>query len=75
MVKDNALSNCLPNIRGILEALILKVKNVIVMNGCTEALFMGIMKNIDIKGEEILSQVLILLLCILLFIKTNNFRN
>lgn len=35
------------------------------MNGCTDALFMGIMKNIDIKGEEILSQVLILLLSIL----------
>lgn len=57
VVKDNALSNCLPNIRGILEALILKVKNLIVMNGCTDALFMGIMKNIDIKGEEIMSQV------------------
>lgn len=57
MIKDNALSNCLPNLRGILEALILKVKNVIVMNGCTDALFMGIMKNMDIKGEEILSQV------------------
>jgi len=60
VVKDNALSNCLPNIRGILEALILKVKNIIVMNGCTDALFMGIMKNIDIKGEEIMSQVIIL---------------
>lgn len=60
MVKDNALSNCLPNIRGILEALILKVKNIIVMNGCTDALFMGIMKNMDIKGEEIISQVIIL---------------
>lgn len=57
MVKDNALSNCLPIIRGILEALILKVKNVIVMNGCTDALFMGIMKNMDIKGDEIMSQV------------------
>ncbi|VVC29458.1 Hypothetical protein CINCED_3A008880 [Cinara cedri] len=56
VVKDNALSNCLPNIRGILETLILKVKNLIVVNGCTDALFMGIMKNIDIKGEEILSQ-------------------
>lgn len=56
VVKDNALSNCLPNIRGILEALILKVKNVIVMNGCTDALFMGIMKNMDIKGDEIMSQ-------------------
>jgi len=57
VVKDNALSNCLPIIRGILEALILKVKNVIVMNGCTDALFMGIMKNMDIKGDEIMSQV------------------
>lgn len=60
MIKDNALSNCLPNIRGILEALILKVKNVIVMNGCTDALFMGIMKNMDIKGDEIMSQVYLL---------------
>jgi len=60
VVKDNALSNCLPNIRGILEALILKVKNVIVMNGCTDALFMGIMKNMDIKGDEIMSQVYLL---------------
>lgn len=61
MIKDNALSNCLPNIRGILEALILKVKNLIVINGCTDALFMGIMKNIDIKGEEIMSQVIIVI--------------
>jgi len=60
VIKDNALSNCLPNIRGILEALILKVKNVIVMNGCTDALFMGIMKNMDIKGDEIMSQVYLL---------------
>lgn len=59
VIKDDALSNCLPNIRGILEALILKVKNLIVINGCTDALFMGIMKNIDIKGDEILSQVII----------------
>lgn len=59
MIKDDALSNCLPNIRGILEALILKVKNLIVINDCTDALFMGIMKNIDIKGDEILSQVII----------------
>jgi len=66
VVKDNALSNCLPNIRGILEALILKVKNVIVMNGCTDALFMGTMKNMDIKGDEIMSQVhLLLTLCII----------
>lgn len=59
VIKDDALSNCLPNIRGILEALILKVKNLIVINGCTDALFMGIMKNIDIRGDEILSQVII----------------
>lgn len=60
MVKDNALSNCLPSIRGILEALILRVKNLTVINGCTDALFMGIMKNMDLKGEEILSQVIVL---------------
>lgn len=45
-----------------METLILKVKNLIVINGCTDALFMGIMKNMDIKGEEILSQVIIVLL-------------
>lgn len=73
MVKDNALSNCLPNIRGILEALILKVKNIIVINGCTDALFMGIMKNMDIKGEEIMSQVIVLQLII--FINTIVFMN
>jgi len=56
VVKDNALSNCLPNVRGILEALILKVKNIIVLNGCTDALFIGILKNVDIKGEEIVPQ-------------------
>lgn len=67
MVKDNALSNCLPNIRGILEALILKVKNVIVMNGCTDALFMGIMKNMDIKGDEITSQVYLLSILFIIY--------
>jgi len=67
VVKDNALSNCLPNIRGILEALILKVKNVIVMNGCTDALFMGIMKNMDIKGDEIMSQVYLLSILFIIY--------
>lgn len=74
VIKDNALSNCLPNIRGILEALILKVKNVIVMNGCTDALFMGTMKNMDIKGDEIMSQVhLLSTLCIIYKYYYNNF--
>lgn len=67
MVKDNALSNCLPSIRGILETLILKVKNLIVINGCTDALFMGIMKNIDIRGEEIMSQVIFISLFVFIY--------
>ena len=38
-----------------------KVKAMLVVNKCSEAFWMGNLKNRDLKGEEILSQVIQLL--------------
>lgn len=40
-----------------METILLRVKSIIVINNCGEAFFMGTMKNRDLHGEEILSQV------------------
>lgn len=56
VTEDAALSVYLPTVRSLLESIILKVKNMIVLNGCTEAFFMGSMRNKDLKGKELTSQ-------------------
>ncbi|KAK9505432.1 hypothetical protein O3M35_009495 [Rhynocoris fuscipes] len=56
VTKDRALLQLLPGIRGILESIVLSVKSMILQNKCTEAFFMGSMKNKDHHGEIIPSQ-------------------
>lgn len=55
--KDTGLTQFLPPIRAVMEAILLRVKSIIVINNCTDAFFMGSMKNRDHKGQEIPSQV------------------
>lgn len=40
-----------------METILLRVKSIIVINNCADAFFMGSMKNRDLKGQEIPSQV------------------
>ncbi|XP_039275452.1 Fanconi anemia group D2 protein isoform X2 [Nilaparvata lugens] len=47
----------LPAARSVMESIILQVKNTIVLNNCTDAFYLGSVKNRDLKGQEILSQV------------------
>lgn len=55
--KDTTLTQFLPPVRAVLETIILRVKSIIVINNCSDAFFMGSMKNRDLKGQEIPSQV------------------
>ncbi|KAL1115913.1 hypothetical protein AAG570_006202 [Ranatra chinensis] len=55
--KDSLIIQQLPVVRGLLENILLSVKNMVVRNKCTDAFFMGSMKNKDLKGEVIHSQV------------------
>ncbi|XKL66741.1 hypothetical protein PGB90_010161 [Kerria lacca] len=54
--EDSTLCSYLPSIRSLLESILLKVKNIMVLNGCTEAFFVGSMRNKDLQGQDILSQ-------------------
>jgi hypothetical protein len=57
--KDTGLNQYLPPIRAVLETILLQVRSIIVINNCADAFFMGSMKNRDLKGQEIPSQVLL----------------
>lgn len=57
MSKDTGLNQFLPAIRAVMETILLRVKSIIVINNCADAFFMGSMKNRDLKGQEIPSQV------------------
>lgn len=46
-----------PAMRSTLEALIYRVKAALVANNCSSAFWMGNLRNKNIHGEEILSQV------------------
>jgi hypothetical protein len=54
------LTSYVPIVRKILEALIFRVKGMLVANNSPDAFWMGNLKNKTIKGDEILSQVGIL---------------
>ncbi|CAH1643222.1 unnamed protein product [Spodoptera littoralis] len=54
--KDTVLMSKVPHMRQLLETLIYKVKAVLAANNCTEAFWMGNLKNKDIHGEVIASQ-------------------
>ncbi|KAH9633945.1 hypothetical protein HF086_015149 [Spodoptera exigua] len=54
--KDTVLMSKVPHMRQLLETLIYKVKAVLAANNCSEAFWMGNLKNKDIHGEVIASQ-------------------
>ncbi|XP_077289059.1 Fanconi anemia complementation group D2 [Arctopsyche grandis] len=55
--KDTALIAYLPQLKLILETLVYKVKASLTMNNCSEAFWMGNLKNKNLQGELISSQV------------------
>lgn len=54
--KDSALMSKVPFMRQLLETLLYKVKAVLAANKCSEAFWMGNLKNKNIHGEIIASQ-------------------
>ncbi|XP_063835282.1 Fanconi anemia group D2 protein [Ostrinia nubilalis] len=54
--KDKVLMSKVPGIRQLLETLIYKVKAALAANKCSEAFWMGNLKNKDIHGEIIATQ-------------------
>lgn len=54
--KDTALINNVPYVKQLLETLLYKVKAMLAANNCSEAFWMGNLKNKDIHGEIIASQ-------------------
>ncbi|KAL5014959.1 hypothetical protein ScPMuIL_009229, partial [Solemya velum] len=57
IVKDICLTNQVPLLKKCLEAFVYRVKMMLTLNKCHEAFWMGNLKNRDLQGEEILSQV------------------
>ncbi|KAF5286864.1 hypothetical protein FQA39_LY00397 [Lamprigera yunnana] len=54
--KDISLVAYVPQFRQVLESLVYRVKAALVANGCSDAFWMGTLKNKNIRGEEILTQ-------------------
>ncbi|XP_026490487.2 Fanconi anemia group D2 protein [Vanessa tameamea] len=54
--KDTALINKVPYVRQLLETLLYKVKAMLTANNCSEAFWMGNLKNKNIHGEIISTQ-------------------
>ena len=63
--KDIALTARVPLLKKFLEAFVLKVKVLFSAHGCTDAFWVGNLKQRNLKGEEIASQVLTLFLFVL----------
>ncbi|XP_014669534.1 PREDICTED: Fanconi anemia group D2 protein homolog [Priapulus caudatus] len=57
VMKDVSLTNHVPPLKKCLETLIYRVKALLFYNKCTDAFWLGNLKNRDLQGEEILSQV------------------
>ncbi|XP_025902236.1 Fanconi anemia group D2 protein [Nothoprocta perdicaria] len=54
--QDIGLTNHVPLMKKSLEQFVYRVKAMLAFNHCQEAFWMGILKNRDLQGEEILSQ-------------------
>lgn len=54
---DIALANHVPFLKKSLEAVVYRVQAMMAANNCGDAFWMGNLKNRDLQGEEILSQV------------------
>ncbi|KAM8930382.1 Fanconi anemia group D2 protein isoform 4-T4 [Pelodytes ibericus] len=55
--QDTGLTNHVPLLKKTLEMFVYRVKAMLVLNNCQEAFWLGNLKNRDLQGEEILSQV------------------
>ena len=55
--QDVSLANNVPLLKKSLEVLVFRVKAMLAANDCLDAFVLGNLKNRDIHGEEILSQV------------------
>ncbi|XP_053545393.1 Fanconi anemia group D2 protein [Bombina bombina] len=55
--QDTGLTNHVPLLKKTLESFVFRVKAMLVLNNCQEAFWLGNLKNRDLQGEEILSQV------------------
>ncbi|XP_065543971.1 Fanconi anemia group D2 protein isoform X2 [Lathamus discolor] len=54
--QDITLTNHVPLLKKSLEQFVYRVKAMLAFNHCQEAFWMGVLKNRDLQGEEILSQ-------------------
>ena len=59
--KDIALTARVPLLKKFLEAFVLKVKVIFAAHGCTDAFWVGNLKQRNLKGEEIVSQVIMII--------------
>ena len=57
ITQDVSLANNVPLLKKSLEVLIFRVKAMLAANNCLDGFVLGNLKNRDIHGEEILSQV------------------
>ena len=57
ITQDVSLANNVPLLKKSLEVLVFRVKAMLAANDCLDAFVLGNLKNRDIHGEEILSQV------------------
>ncbi|XP_059505732.1 Fanconi anemia group D2 protein isoform X2 [Stegostoma tigrinum] len=55
--QDTNLTNHVPPLKKLLEIFVYRVKAMLTINKCQEAFWLGNLKNRDLQGEEILSQV------------------
>ncbi|XP_042305888.1 Fanconi anemia group D2 protein isoform X2 [Sceloporus undulatus] len=55
--QDTGLTSHVPLLKKSLELFVYRVKAMLALNHCQEAFWLGVLKNRDLQGEEILSQV------------------
>ncbi|XP_074535183.1 Fanconi anemia group D2 protein [Halichoeres trimaculatus] len=55
--QDTSLTNHVPALKKSLELFVYRVKAMLMLNNCQEAFWIGNLKNRNLKGEEILSQM------------------
>ena len=56
LMKDACLMSNVPQFRQVLEEFVFRVKAALAANNCSEAFWMGILRNRDLQGEDIPSQ-------------------
>lgn len=70
--QDITLTRFVPLLRKSLEGLVYRVKAMLALNKCQNAFWMGTLKNRDLHGDEILSQVCACLRIIILTFASND---